>query len=288
MAKKKTSPAEDLFDLVAMMPWWVGVGLAIAAYVFLHMIATNAVAAAVPGQTGQLGRIAVQAMFKGLATFGQYLLPIIFLGAAAASAFRRRKRYQLLSDVAQSTSASVLDGMSWQEFELLVGESFRQKGFAVAETGGGGADGGVDLVLEKNGEKFLVQCKQWRAFKVGVEIMRELYGVMAARGAAGGYVVTSGQFTQEAKEFASGRNISLVDGVALRNLIGGVKARPVAGGAQTVRGNSSQTAQGSEAVPACPICGSSMIQRTAKRGANAGKTFLGCLKYPGCKGVRNT
>lgn len=287
MAKKKTSPAEDLFDMVSMMPWWVGVGLAIAAYVFLHIIATSAATASVPGQTDQLGRIAVQAMFKGLATFGQYLLPIIFLGAAAVSAFRRRKRRQLLSDVAQSTSASVLDGMSWQEFELLVGEAFRQKGFAVAESGGG-ADGGVDLVLEKNGEKFLVQCKQWRAFKVGVEIVRELYGVMAARGAAGGYVVTSGQFTQEAKEFASGRNISLMDSVALRDLIGGVKARPVSGGAQAVRGNSSQTAQGSEAVLACPICGSSMVRRTAKRGANAGKTFWGCSKYPGCKGIRNT
>jgi restriction system protein len=50
----------------------------------------------------------------------------------------------------------------------------------VAEIGGGGADGGVDLVLTKpgksGGEKFLVQCKQWRAYKVGVDVVRELYG----------------------------------------------------------------------------------------------------------------
>lgn len=288
MARKKTSPAEDLFDIVAMMPWWVGVGLAIASYVYLHTVAISAVAAPVPGQTGQLGQIMVQSILKGLATVGQYFLPIIFLAAAAASAFRRRKRRQLLSDVAQSTSAGVLDGMSWQEFELLVGETFRQKGFAATETGGGGADGGVDLVLEKNGEKFLVQCKQWRAFKVGVEIVRELYGLMAARGATGGYVVTSGQFTQEAKEFAAGRNISLVDGGALRELIGGARPRPLIVGAQTVRGNASDTVQGSEAVPACPSCGSSMIRRTAKRGANAGSRFWGCSKYPDCKGIRNT
>jgi hypothetical protein len=35
-------------------------------------------------------------------------------------------------------------------------------------------------------EEFLVQCKQWRAFKVGVVVVRKLYGVMAAKGAAGG------------------------------------------------------------------------------------------------------
>lgn len=55
--------------------------------------------------------------------------------------------------------------MSWQEFELLVGEAFRLQGYEVAEIGGGGPDGGVDLVLRKDREKFLVQCKQWKAFK---------------------------------------------------------------------------------------------------------------------------
>jgi restriction system protein len=89
----------------------------------------------------------------------------------------------------------------------------------VAETGGGGADGGVDLILWKSGEKFLVQCKQWKAFKVGVDVVRELYGVMAAKGSAGGFVVTSGRFTEEASKFASGRNISLIDGPKLQKLI---------------------------------------------------------------------
>ena len=44
------------------------------------------------------------------------------------------------------------------------------------ETGGQGADGGIDLVLRKGSERFLVQCKQWRAYKVGVNVVRELYG----------------------------------------------------------------------------------------------------------------
>ena len=91
------------------------------------------------------------------------------------------------------------------------------------ETGGGGADGGIDLVLTrpgKNGsEKFLVQCKQWRAYKVGVDVVRELYGVMAAKGASGGFVVTSGRFTDDAISFARGRNVTLVDGPKLCGLL---------------------------------------------------------------------
>jgi four helix bundle suffix protein len=38
--------------------------------------------------------------------------------------------------------------------------------------------------------------------------------------------------------------------------------------------------------PPCPLCNSPMKQRTARKGANAGKSFLGCSKYPDCRGTR--
>jgi restriction system protein len=270
MARRKQSTAEDLIDLVAMLPWWAGVALAVVAYVWLHQIAV----APTPtlASTAQMGTFVVGQFGKTLAMFGQYLLPFICLCGAGVSAYGRAKRSRLLVDVAQNSAAGALDGMTWNEFELLVGEAFRRKGYSVTETGGGGADGGVDLDLSREGERFLVQCKQWKAFKVGVATVRELYGVMAARGAAGGYVVTSGQFTAEARDFAAGRNINLIDGPALRALIGGVKPAPAAKQAE---------------VPACPQCGSSMVRRTAKRGANAGGSFWGCSKYPACRGVRD-
>ncbi|HET7315167.1 nuclease-related domain-containing protein [Salinisphaera sp.] len=37
----------------------------------------------------------------------------------------------------------------------------------------------------------------------------------------------------------------------------------------------------------CPKCGSSMVLRTAKRGANAGNQFWGCSTYPKCRVVQN-
>jgi four helix bundle suffix protein len=37
--------------------------------------------------------------------------------------------------------------------------------------------------------------------------------------------------------------------------------------------------------PACPLCGSVMRRRTARRGRNAGKDFWGCSQYPDCTGT---
>lgn len=88
---------------------------------------------------------------------------------------------------------------------MLVGEVFRIRGFTVIENDSGGADGGIDLVLKKDGEIFLVQCKQWRAYKVSVTVVRELLGVMVTKGAAGGFVVTSGVFTSEAQSLPKDR-----------------------------------------------------------------------------------
>ena len=271
--------------LVAMLPWWAGVVLALVFYLVLHGVAGQSVAAAV--QPGQVGAMVTQALWKTLASFGQYILPLICLAGAGISAWKRRERNVLVANLVQSDAAGVLDGMSWQQFEQLVGEGFRLQGYVVVETGGGGADGGVDLVLSKGSEKFLVQCKQWKAFKVGVDVVRELYGVMAAKGAAGGFVVTSGRFTEEAAGFASGRNVSLIDGAKLQQLIRQAVRTGAPGRSQQEaptrpadRSNRKMTD------PSCPVCSKPMARRVAKRGANAGGDFWGCTGYPSCKGTR--
>ena len=39
------------------------------------------------------------------------------------------------------------------------------------------------------------------------------------------------------------------------------------------------------ATPSCPTCGSTMVSRQVKRGANAGNTIWGCSRYPTCRGL---
>jgi restriction system protein len=281
--RKKSSPLEDWAQLIALLPWWAGVALAVVFYLVLHRVAVQPVAAMT--QPAQVGTLLAQSVWKTLASVGQYLLPLICLAGAAVSAWRRRQRKTLVHDIAQSKAADALDGMSWREFEMLVGEAFRLQGYAVMETGGAGADGGIDLVLRRDGEKSLVQCKQWKAYKVGVDVVRELFGVMAATGAAGGFVVTSGRFTDEATNFASGRNIKLVDGPKLHELIRralAARRQPVASAGDPLPVRD----QAAPVPPACPTCAKPMVKRLAKRGANAGGEFWGCTGYPACKGVR--
>jgi restriction system protein len=284
--RKKSSPAEDLIDLVALLPWYVGVVLALVAYVVLHRIA---MAPLVAIKQGDVGGAMVGGVGRGLASAGQYILPLLCLAGAAISAWRRRTRSSLVDSVTRSDALGVLDGMSWREFEMLVGEGFRLEGYAVEENHTPGPDDGIDLVLRKSGERYLVQCKQWRALKVGVPVVRELYGAMAAMGAAGGFVVTSGQFTAEAQEFAEGRNLRLIDGAKLHQLLKQAKAAKSAG--QPKPNRSAELAPGSDtgsanaAAPTCPRCAQAMVRRTAKKGADAGQQFWGCSAYPRCRGT---
>jgi restriction system protein len=235
MARRRQGAAIDFLDAVAMLPWWGGIALALASHVLFDRLS---VPASTPMQAGPMGAFVQQALVAGFASIGRWLVPLLCLLGAGVSFMRRRRRRSLVGTVTGSDAASALDGMTWREFELLVGEAFRRQGWQVTEQGGVQADGGVDLVLRMARETFVVQCKQWKAFKVGVGVVRDLYGVMAARGAAGGFVVTSGRFTAEARRFAEGRNVSLIDGPALLALI-----RPVSAMAATSPAASSARAR---------------------------------------------
>lgn len=272
MARKKK---DGLIEIISLMPWWLNLALAAIVPVMLH---AYAVRPATPVDPQNLNAMLTGAIFKSLVSVGQYVAPLLFLVGALVSFIGQRRRRALLDNLPRVSKA--LDGLTWQQFERLVGEAFRRQGFAVEETGGSSPDGGIDLVLRKDGERFLVQCKQWRALKVGVTTVRELYGVMAADGAVGGFVVTSGRFTDEARRFAEGRNVRLVDGAEVERWVAVSRTNP----AEPVVDTHVASAPAS---PRCPSCQSAMVLRTARRGTNAGAQFWGCVGYPQCFGKRS-
>ena len=286
MVNRKQSVFEDLIDLTALLPWWAGLLLALISYFLIHPFAVEPV----PSATGvkEAGEMVSKNLIRSFAIFGQYLFPAVFLMGTAVSAMRSRKRNRLLATTAEATSQGAIKALSWREFEILVGEVFRCHGYTVQQTAGG-ADGGVDLELKKNGEKQLVQCKQWRATKVGVTTVRELFGVMAACGAVGAFIVTSGVFTREAKSFAEGRNITLIDGRTLDEMVRLAKRKSTNSSIfsnAAERGFSPPANDAIEAVPDCPACGSPMVKRVARRGNNVGKAFWGCVNFPNCRGTK--
>lgn len=118
---------------------------------------------------------------------------------------------------------------------------------------------------------------------------RELYGVIAARRVAGGFVVTSGEFTQEARSFAEGREIQLINGKTLQR---GIQAQAVASGSPVPvprgMGNSQPAAPAVEPTLSCPQCSAPMVLRQARHGVAAGKQFWGCSLFgqTKCRGTR--
>jgi len=268
---RKTSPIEEFIEIASLMPWKFCLAFAVLSYFILHYFSVMEIPKTVDMAHMQpfLGR----SMGKTLAMFGQYVMPFAFSMAGLLSFVRVHKRDKLMTKVQCGRGPDVLQDMTWHEFEALVGEAFRRKGYSVKENFEKGPDGGVDLVLLDGSEKYLVQCKQWRALKVGVKVVRELYGVMASTGAVGGFVVTSGEFTRDSKDFAQGKNIELIDGTELKCLIRDVKSSLPA----------SVTIQAATQGKQCPKCGKEMVLRIAQRGARAGQKFWGCKDYPECK-----
>lgn len=276
MARHKNSLIEDIIEIASKFPWWVGVVLAIVSYGVLHVYALSQVGTLTG--PGQMGNFMMKSLTRTLAMFGQYVLPFAFLLGALVSFVKARKQKNLYENVASAQKADALGEMSWQEFEMMVCEFFRRRGFNVSLTGDG-ADGGVDVVLKKGSEKYFVQCKQWKAYKVGAPSIREFYGVMASEGVTGGYFMTSGEYTKEALKFAEGKNIRLIDGKRLLSMIKEVQQpRPIEIEKAKIPDKI--------VVPDCPKCGASMKKRVARQGPHAGKEFWGCSTYPKCKGAR--
>lgn len=202
----------------------------------------------------------------------------LFLIPAITSIFMRKKRQKLL---AQQKSINTLKALSWQEFEILVGEAYRRLGYSVVENMTGGADGGIDLLLKKDNETHIVQCKQWRKSKIGVAIVREMFGVLKASSAKSVYIVCSGNFTKDAIAFAARLPVTLIDGNELLSLIKDVHLK------DTPEHNNSQPISLPSAATKCPKCTSDLISRVAKKGPNAGNEFLGCSSFPRCRYTMN-
>ena len=173
--------------------------------------------------------------------------------------------------LAKQTDIDSVRNLSWSAFELLIGEAYRQQGYEVSESGLGGPDGGVDLRLHRNGMTLLVQCKQWKVWTVGVKPVRELYGVMTAEGAGRAIFVTSGRYTAEAKEFARGKPLELIDGEELMHLIKPLPAEPPP---------DQRSTSGNVSVQPCPECNEPMVLENCQERRQSWHAVLGLLFVP--------
>jgi restriction system protein len=257
---------ESFGEILLKLPWWVSAVLGLFVFVCVRW--------GLPAWAGNDNTR--QLLAKGIVPLAP--LALVIFGVFAIGSFWLGKKRRHLVD--EQTSLESLRNTSWKDFEFLVAEAYRRQGFQVEYSLSRGSDGGVDLILRKDGRASLVQCKQWKVFSVGVPVIREMFGLLVAEQADEAVIVTSGTFTRDAQSFAEGKPIRLVDGPQLLSLVQSVQDRssdlpPVA-----------EMKSDSVPAPACPSCGKPMVLRIARRGSNAGNRFWGCPGFPNCKGTR--
>ena len=112
--------------------------------------------------------------------------------------------------------------MDGYQFEDYVSNIFRKLGFEVEATNYSN-DGGVDLIATFKqpifSGKYIIQCKNWTV-PVGQPEVRDLYGVVMDQRANKGILITPSDYTQQAYDFANGKNIELINGTILSTIIG--------------------------------------------------------------------
>lgn len=278
MSRKSTSFYDVMFQITSKLPWWLDIILGIIAfylpYSFLHYKISSASSL----------HFLVWIVSSGAC------LPF-FLGAFQ-SAKSKTKSASVDPDVLQNRSDSWRDSdlsitghpfelsedslhlLAWQRWEDVCHRFCLELNFVAGKTGFG-ADGGVDIILNKEGDLHpiaYVQCKAYKERKVSVKEVRELYGTMVADGVEQGIFFTTGKFTSDARTFASNLRLELIDG---QNFI--LKVRSLSPDKQeAIR----QTAfSGDYSTPFCPSCGIPMIRRVSKFGSK----FWGCGKFPRCR-----
>ena len=83
--RNKSSAFEDIIEIVAKLPWWIGVVLALICYLWLHHVASQPA----PTDIKQIGSNVVGQLWMTIATFLQYIIPGACLIGAGISAYQK-------------------------------------------------------------------------------------------------------------------------------------------------------------------------------------------------------
>ncbi|MGN1147390.1 MAG: restriction endonuclease, partial [Lachnospiraceae bacterium] len=104
----------------------------------------------------------------------------------------------------------IVDEMEGHEFEHYCAELLKERGFLEVEVTSGSRDFGVDILAEKDGVTYAIQCKCY-ATPVGVSAIQEAYAGRDYYDRMVGVVLTNQYFTAPAVEVARKLKILLWD-----------------------------------------------------------------------------
>lgn len=125
---------------------------------------------------------------------------LLVIGAAYICARRLREKLR----------GRALDEMDGHDFEFFCADLLERNGFIDVEVTKGSGDYGVDVLAEKEGVTYAIQCKRYDA-PVGVKAVQEAYAGRDYYDRMVGAVMTNQYFTQPAVSAAKKLKILLWD-----------------------------------------------------------------------------
>ena len=138
------------------------------------------------------------------------ILAVLVLAAAAGVVLCRRFRKRYADDE--------LDEMEGLDFEYYCAELLRNRGFIEVEVTKSSGDYGIDILAEKEGVTYAIQCKRYNG-PVGVKAVQEVYAGRDFYDRMVGCVLTNQYFTQPAVDAAQKLKILLWDRDYLEEMI---------------------------------------------------------------------
>ncbi|WP_188206818.1 restriction endonuclease [Alkalibacillus aidingensis] len=158
-----------------------------------------------------------------------------------------------------------MDGLTFEKYLKLI---FREKGYKAKVTRAAG-DYGADLILEKDGNRQVVQAKRYSK-NVGIKAVQEITAALKYYQASEALVVTNSYFTNQAQSLAKENDVQLINREGLINLL--LNTNP-----NQEKVSTSNLMNEPSEKPVCPDCNEEMELRSGKRGK-----FYGCVNFPKC------
>ena len=147
-------------------------------------------------------------MLESVFIVGIILFILLLVVAAFIITRRYRKKYEIHS----------LDEIEGHEFEYYCAELLKKRGFIDVTVTKGSGDYGVDVLAEKDGVTYAIQCKAYTT-PVGVKAVQEAYAGREFYDRMVGAVLTNQYFTKPAVEAAKKLKILLWDRGYLDSMI---------------------------------------------------------------------
>jgi Restriction endonuclease len=162
--------------------------------------------------------------------------------------------------------ADALRAIDWYQFEKLIARLLTCEGFQITRQGGAKADGGVDLIAERDGIKTAVQCKHWQRWRIKEATIREMIGALQLCGADRLSIYTLNSATGPAAQRARERGIQIV---TEDEILTHLRALGLEHFEDLLDPHNKR----------CPACDGPMKLRTGDF-----KPFWGCVRFPRCRG----